>query len=50
MQLKDLFFCIALLLIATQGKKLIHLTEDYGRCCPDTYILNTTTMICVCPP
>jgi hypothetical protein len=50
MQLKHLFLCLAFILIAAQAKKLTHLTENYGRCCPDTYILNMTTMICVCPP
>ena len=41
------FFLLCLIL---QGKKMSHLATSYSSCCPDTYILNTTTMYCVCPP
>jgi hypothetical protein len=50
MQLKHLILYVTIFLAVVHAKKLTHLTETYGRCCPDTYILNTTTMICVCPP
>lgn len=50
MQLKDLFLYATILFIAVYAKKLTHLADSYGRCCPDTYILNTTIMTCVCPP
>jgi hypothetical protein len=39
-----------LLFINIQNKQLTHLQTSYNTCCPDTYILNTTLLQCVCPP
>lgn len=50
MLFKNIVFLTLLLALPAWGKKLQHLETVYQTCCPETYILNMTTMTCQCPP
>lgn len=50
MLIKTLVILALVLALPASGKKLQHLETVYQTCCPETYILNMTTMTCQCPP
>lgn len=44
------YLLFLILCLAINALTISHLANNYKTCCPDTYVVDPTTLKCICPP